>query len=285
MTDENRKCSAAAEMTSSSKVPNKTRHGSTDISPDATVASTAFADGCRKKPAMVVEQQGNRPKSPRGASAAGTARCGTHPHHHDHHQQQQHLSKAAELLKRVAEKQLTGSTLTERLLVAKLTALPTTESHSNEKTAKKDIAMELTAVNMSRDSATVTKTSPCIATDDVLIVIKPDKVEDVCGAESARRDSSRLNENRTRSGDYAVSLVDNVTSERQSNLVSALITDEPIDQPKVYTAAESMERTVNFQQREVDNQDDSDLRTVSLKRTNFLSFCNPYSQHDTTALY
>jgi len=74
-------------------------------------------------------KQDKRQKSPRETSTEDTTQPRTHHHHnhhhHQHHQQQQkqHLVTAADLLKTVAEKQLTGSSLPERLLISKLTAL------------------------------------------------------------------------------------------------------------------------------------------------------------------
>ena len=71
----------------------------------------------------------------------------------------QQLIEATELLKRVAEKQLmTVSSSTERLLVAKLTALPSTEAPaSNKQTASRDTVRKLWVPKISNDVSEVTE--------------------------------------------------------------------------------------------------------------------------------
>ena len=97
-------------------------------------ASTAVADS-RKKTAGGV-QMVERPKSPtppRGASA----RPGTqHRRSQQQPQQQQNFTEAAEMLKRVANKQLTGSSMAERMLAEKLSTLPDNKSQGLKAAAK-----------------------------------------------------------------------------------------------------------------------------------------------------
>ena len=265
MTDENRKRSASAEITSSPKTPDETGCRSTGLS-RYTATSTAVADSCRQKTAEIVELD-DRSKSPRGASTAGTARRGTLSHHHHHQQQQQqqqqHLTKAAELLKRVADKQLTGSSLSERLLIAKLHTLPTVKPE----TAVTDTFRELPGSERSKDAHAVAQKSSYISTDDIRTVVKPDIVaadvdEDIWNGDSARHHSAPRRP--------TLPIVDEIdsesqSSESQSSLSSDVNTDVPPEQHTFPFAFDPKNREVQFQQLELDSQDDSDLRIVSVK--------------------
>ena len=258
LTDEDRKDSAAVKMASSSKAENETGRGSTGLS-RATATLTAVTDDSRKK-AAAVEEQGSQRKSPRGASTADTARPGTHHDHNPQQQQQQHLIKATELLKRAAEKQLTLSslTLTERLLVAQLSTLPSVNSpSSSEQSATRDTARKSSGSRTSKDLPSVNDISASVPKDDIRTAMKPDNVaaddnEVIYDADSARQESLILRENVT--GRYVEPTVNNI-SERRGNLSSDVDNDERTERHS--NAAESKDTKVQFQ------QDDSDLRIVS----------------------
>ena len=61
---------------------------------------------------------------------------------HCQQQQQQHVVKATELLKRVAERELTGSTVGERLITERLTTLPDSKSPSSGTTAASQLLQQ-----------------------------------------------------------------------------------------------------------------------------------------------
>ena len=238
LTDENRKCSAAAEMTSPSKVPRKTGCGSPELARDAA-ASTVVGDSLNKAAGMV--EHGDRPTSSRGVSTEVTARRGPQRHHC-----QQHFTEATELLKRAAEKQLTGSSLAERMLIKKLNTLPDIKTRGVQAAAN-DTVSDSSGSKISKDVTAVTKTSHGVPTNDTQAVVKSD-------ADSARRTLSILHE--------AMSdVVDDITNESRSMSVADIDLEES---PEPRTAAASKERTVQFQQQEFVSQDDSDLRTVSV---------------------
>jgi len=227
LTEEIRESITAPETTS--KVPKDTECGSPGLARDT--AASAVVDS-RKKTADVVEK-GDRLKSPMGASTAVTARRETKLQQC----QQQHLTKAAQLLKRVAEKQLTGTSAAERIMAKKLTALPDVEPPSaHAQPAARDTARELPWPKVFRDD-TVVMTAPSIATYD----------------------------NRT------VTMSDNVAAERRSDLAANIHVDKPTTERQTAVALKGPR--VQFQQADVTSQDDSDLRTVSVKNTNsFLPF-------------
>ena len=126
---------AAVETASLSKLPKTTGCRL----PRDTAASTAAAEG-RKKTSGAVQQydrpydRPDRPKSPTPSRGASTRR-GTSSQRGSQ-QQQQNRAMAAEMLKRVAEKQLTGSSLAERMMADKLKTLPDNKSPGVQAEAK-----------------------------------------------------------------------------------------------------------------------------------------------------
>jgi len=221
---------------------------------------TAIADSCRTTTAAIVELY-DRLKSPREASTAGMARRGTlsHHHHQHHHQQQQHLTKAAELLKRVADKQLTGSSLSERLLIAKLHTLPTVKSQ----TTATDTSRVLPGSEESKDAPAVAQKYSSIPTDDIQTAAKPDIVaadvdEDIWDGDSARHHSAPRRS--------TLPIVDEIDNESETGLSSDVDTDVPPEQHTFPLAVDPKNRGIQFQPLELHSQDDSDLRIVSVKR-------------------
>jgi len=226
---------------------------------------TAIADGKMASAAVV---QRDRSKSPKVRQTVYMGRRETQYHHYQHQQQQQqHLIKAAELLKRVAGKQLTGSSLAERLLVDKVTKLSAVKSPSMQTDAA-ETGRKLSEYKTSKGGPQVTG----MPTHDTQVVAKPDNSDDIGQtAESARRHLSGQSGNTM--SDHNAPIVDNVTSERHGNLVAGTDTKETTAPP----TAQSNDQILHCSQPEVHNQDDSDLRTVSTEDVS--TFCDSEHSH------